>query len=72
VGDNVIIGAGSVVTSDIPDNSVAVGVPCEVKISLEEYRNRRMEREKEDLQNFVEKCKERGVQVPEEIPQEYL
>ena len=30
VGDNVMIGAGSFVTKDIPDNSVAAGVPCRV------------------------------------------
>lgn len=30
VGDNVIIGAGSVVTEDIPDNVTAVGVPAKV------------------------------------------
>lgn len=30
IGDNSVIGAGSVVTSDIPDNVVAYGVPCKV------------------------------------------
>ena len=30
IGDNVTIGAGSVVTKDIPSNSVAVGNPCRV------------------------------------------
>lgn len=30
IGDNTIIGAGSVVTKDIPDNVVAVGNPCRV------------------------------------------
>lgn len=30
IGDNVIIGAGSVVTKDIPSNSIAVGNPCKV------------------------------------------
>jgi sugar O-acyltransferase (sialic acid O-acetyltransferase NeuD family) len=30
IGKNVIIGAGSVVTKDIPDNSVAVGIPAKV------------------------------------------
>lgn len=30
VGDNAVIGAGSVVTKDIPSNTVAAGVPCRV------------------------------------------
>ena len=30
IGDNVVIGAGSVVTKDIPSNVVAVGNPCKV------------------------------------------
>lgn len=30
IGSNVVIGAGSVVTKDIPDNVVAVGNPCKV------------------------------------------
>lgn len=30
IGDNVVIGAGSVVTKDIPANTVAVGNPCRV------------------------------------------
>ena len=30
IGDNVVIGAGSVVTKDIPSNSVAYGNPCRV------------------------------------------
>ena len=30
IGNNVIIGAGSVVVNDIPDNSVAVGNPARV------------------------------------------
>ena len=34
IGDNVTIGAGSVVTRDIPSNTVAVGNPCKVVKSL--------------------------------------
>lgn len=34
IGDNVTIGAGSVVTSDIPSNSIAVGNPCIVVKTL--------------------------------------
>ena len=36
IGNNVIIGAGAVVTEDVPDNSVAVGVPAKVVKKLEE------------------------------------
>lgn len=34
IGDNSIIGAGSVVTKDIPQNSIAVGNPCRVIKSI--------------------------------------
>ena len=30
IGDNVVIGSGSVVTKDIPDNVLAAGNPCRV------------------------------------------
>lgn len=30
IGDNCVIGAGSVVTRDIPANSFAAGTPCRV------------------------------------------
>lgn len=30
IGNNVVIGAGSVVTKDIPDNVIAVGSPCRI------------------------------------------
>lgn len=34
IGDNTIIGAGSVVTKDIPSNVIAVGNPCKVIKSI--------------------------------------
>jgi acetyltransferase-like isoleucine patch superfamily enzyme len=37
IGSNVVIGAGSVVTKDIPDNSVAIGVPAKVVSSFADY-----------------------------------
>lgn len=37
IGSNVIIGARSVVTKDIPDHSVAVGVPARVIKTTDEY-----------------------------------
>lgn len=36
VGDNTVIGAGSVVTKDIPANVVAVGAPCRVMREISE------------------------------------
>jgi sugar O-acyltransferase (sialic acid O-acetyltransferase NeuD family) len=36
IGHNVVIGAGSVVTRDIPDNSVAFGIPAKVKRNVME------------------------------------
>lgn len=37
IGNNCVIGARSVVTKDIPDNSVAVGVPARVIKTTDEY-----------------------------------
>lgn len=36
IGENSVIGAGSVVTRDIPDNVVACGVPCRVMRAITE------------------------------------
>ena len=51
IGDNCIIGLGSVVTRDIPSNSVAVGMPAKVVCKLDEYYERR---KKEALQESFE------------------
>lgn len=40
IGSNVVIGAGSVVAKDIPDNSVAAGVPARVITTIDEYEAR--------------------------------
>ena len=37
IGDNTVIGAGSVVTKDIPANVVAVGNPCKVLREISEH-----------------------------------
>lgn len=36
IGDNTIIGTGSIVTKDIPSNVIAAGVPCRVIRSITE------------------------------------
>lgn len=37
IGDNVVVGAGSVVTKDLPDHVVAVGNPCRVLREVNEH-----------------------------------
>ena len=49
IGDNSIIGAGSVVNRNIPANSVAAGVPCKVICTLDEYK----EKHKDDFLYMV-------------------
>lgn len=50
IGENAVIGAGSVVTKDIPANVVAVGNPCRVLRQINErdreyyFKNRRIDR----------------------------
>lgn len=40
IGDNVVVGAGSVVTKDLPSNGVYAGVPAVRICSIEEYREK--------------------------------
>ena len=37
IGDNVVIGAGSVVTKDLPANVIAVGNPCKILREINEH-----------------------------------
>lgn len=37
IGDNVVVGAGSVVTKDLPDNVIAVGNPCKILREVNEH-----------------------------------
>lgn len=37
IGDNVIVGAGAIVTKDVPSNSVVAGVPARVICTIDDY-----------------------------------
>ncbi|MFC6163626.1 sugar O-acetyltransferase [Lactiplantibacillus dongliensis] len=37
IGDNVVVGAGSIVTKDLPDNVVAAGNPCRVMRQVSDH-----------------------------------
>ena len=73
IGDNCIIGLGSIVTHDIPSNSVVCGAPAKVICSIEEYYFKRKEHSvKEALEYGVSLIKARGG-VPQitDFPEEW-
>lgn len=59
IGDNCFIGAGSIVTKDIPSNSIAVGVPAKVVMSLEEYYQKRLKVREDEAFDLAKSIVER-------------
>lgn len=58
IGDNCIIGYGSVVMKDIPANSVAAGSPAKVICTLDEYFEKRKKQYKQEVIEFGRSIKE--------------
>lgn len=59
IGDNCIIGFGSIVTKDIPSNSVAVGAPAKVVSTIDEYYKKRKEKSIEEALDYARSIQER-------------
>lgn len=74
IGDNCIIGAGSIVNKSIPSNTVAVGVPCRVVSSLEDYYNKCKSRSLEEAKEYVRCFRKRYGRNPEtsELWEEFI
>lgn len=53
IGENTIIGAGSLVCKNIPPNSVAAGNPCKVICSLEDYYKKRKSCEEKEAKELI-------------------
>lgn len=62
IGSNVIIGTGSIVTRDIPDNSIAAGIPARVIGSFDEYVEKMLQRTK-----YPEALKPKAQKVSDEL-----
>lgn len=60
IGDNCIIGAGSIVTKDIPANSVAAGCPCRVICTIEEYYQKRKKQGLEEAKEYIRAFRKRN------------
>ena len=59
IGDNVFIGANSVVTKSIPSNSIAVGAPCKVICTLQEFYDKRVSLSEEEAKDYARSIEER-------------
>lgn len=64
IGDNCIIGANSVVTRDIPANSVAVGCPARVVCSIEDYYQKRKAAQLPEAAAYVQSIRQNHGREP--------
>lgn len=68
IGNNVIVGAGSIVTKSIPDNSIVGGNPARVICTIEEFEEKRKNNfQYTKMMNPVEKQKHLLEQYKENI-----
>lgn len=73
IGDNVIIGAGSLVTGEIPANSVAVGRPAKVVMSLDDFYKKRKENQEKEAEDLFYAYYNRYHKIPNiNIFREYI
>ena len=64
IGNNCIIGARSVVTHDIPDNSVAVGNPAKVVLSIQQYHQKRVGEYLDEAKAYARSIQDRYNRMP--------
>mgnify|MGYP001339317640 CR=1 FL=1 len=64
IGNNCIIGIGSIVTKDIPDNTVAIGAPAKVVCSLDEYLIKRKREYMQESITYARSIKDRFGREP--------
>lgn len=67
IGNNVVVGAGSVVSGRVPDNSVVAGVPARVICTLDDFYQKRMAHSPREgrlwVRTFVEKYGRKPVEA---------
>lgn len=64
IGDNCIIGLNSVITKDIPPNSLAVGAPAKVISTLEVYYEKRKKQSVNEALVYAKSIEERFNRLP--------
>lgn len=66
IGNNVIIGANSVVSGNIESNSVYAGNPAKKLMTLDEYYRKRKSKQLSEAVTFVQEYKKRFNKIPTE------
>ncbi|QLL74726.1 acyltransferase [Lactobacillus crispatus] len=66
IGDNVIIGANSVVSGEVESNSVYAGNPAKKIMTLNEYYEKRRSKQINEAITFVKEYKKRFGEIPPE------
>jgi acetyltransferase-like isoleucine patch superfamily enzyme len=64
IGDNVIVGAGSVVHGNIPDNVVIAGNPAKIICTLQEHYENRKKKTVNEVQKCILEYKDRFNKLP--------
>ena len=73
IGDNVIVGAGSVVSGSIPSNVVVAGNPARVICDIDEYREKRKGKQLSEALKLYSCYRERyGCEPEKELFREYF
>ena len=66
IGNNVIIGANSLINKDVPDNCVVAGNPAKVITTIDAYYQKRKEKQYEEAAELVKLYRERYGKNPDE------
>ncbi len=67
IGDNVIIGANSLVNGDIPSNVVVAGNPARIIMTLDEYYKKRQSQQLKEAEELFDSYYERFNTIPDEV-----
>lgn len=65
VGNNVVIGAGSIVTKDCEENSVYAGVPAKRIMNIDEFLMKRRDKQLDEAKLLARRYYERYRKMPE-------
>lgn len=74
IGDNCFIAAGSIVTSDIPANSIAAGIPAKVICVIDKYFEKRRQKALLEAFEYAQSIYERfnRLPTPEDFNEEFI